>query len=97
MSSASTMWYPMGLRLLANENIPEDAIAALRAAGHDVACASDQPTTRDPDVLRRASAEQRILLTFDKDFGGLAFAARQPAPHGIILLRLRRRSPRYVI
>lgn len=32
--------------------------------------------------------EQRILLTFDKDFGELAFASRLPASCGIILFRI---------
>lgn len=40
----------------------------------------------DDDILSRAYAEQRILLTEDKDFGELVFRLRKPAV-GIILLR----------
>ena len=41
----------------------------------------------DAQVLALASQEQRILVTGDKDFGDLVFVARQPAPHGVILVR----------
>jgi predicted nuclease of predicted toxin-antitoxin system len=37
-------------------------------------------------VLKFAQAEERILLTFDKDFGELAFVTELPATSGIILL-----------
>jgi len=60
------------MRLLANENIPGDAVTALRAAGHDVAWVrSDAPGSSDRDVLAPAMSENRILLTFDKGFGEL--------------------------
>jgi Domain of unknown function (DUF5615) len=36
-------------------------------------------------VLKFAQAEDRILLTFDKDFGELAFVTELPATSGIIL------------
>ena len=39
-------------------------------------------------LLRRASEESRLLVTFDKDFGDLAFRARMPVSHGIVLFRL---------
>jgi len=52
------------MRLLANENIPGDAVAALRAVGHDVAWVrSDTPGSTDLDVLARAMRENRVLLT----------------------------------
>lgn len=76
------------MRLLANENIPRDAIAALRARGFDVAWVKeDAPGARDAEVLERAIEQQRVLLTFDKDFGELAFSAGLPAASGVILLR----------
>lgn len=77
------------MRLLANENIPRLAIDALRAAGHDVAWISERsPSVADDDVLALAVKESRILLTFDKDFGELAFSRGLPADCGVILLRL---------
>jgi hypothetical protein len=39
-------------------------------------------------VLKFAQAEDRILLTFDKDFGELAFVTELPATSGIILFRI---------
>jgi predicted nuclease of predicted toxin-antitoxin system len=61
------------MRFLANENFPGAAIEALRAAGNDVAWIRvDAPGSSDPEVLARAAREERVLLTFDKDFGELA-------------------------
>jgi len=62
------------LRFLANENFPGAAVAALGAS--------------DPDVLAWAAREQRILLTFDKDFGELAQRSALPTTCGVVLLRL---------
>lgn len=77
------------MRLLANENIPLDAVNALRADGHDVAwVAEDAPSTADRDVLARASSELRLLVTMDKDFGELAFHSGMPAACGIVLVRI---------
>lgn len=48
---------------------------------------------KDEDVLDWAKRDARILLTFDKDFGELAWRAGLPATCGIILFRLRMPSP----
>ncbi len=45
------------------------------------------PGANDRNVLATAVAEQRILVTFDRDFGTLAFQQVLPVPEGIILLR----------
>jgi predicted nuclease of predicted toxin-antitoxin system len=77
------------MRFLANENFPGDAVTSLRASGHDVAwIRTDSPGVSDRIVLERAVAEQRVLLTFDKDFGELAWRFGLPAQCGIVLLRL---------
>ena len=56
------------MRILANENFPEDAVTALRSAGHDIVwIRTDAPGSSDEEVLRRAQAENRLLVTFDKD------------------------------
>jgi len=76
------------MRILANENFPGEAIAALRARGHDVAWVrTDAPGSSDVQVLERAQREHRIVVTFDKDFGELAFHSRLPSSNGIILFR----------
>jgi predicted nuclease of predicted toxin-antitoxin system len=85
------------MRILANENFPGDAIAALRQRGHDVAWVrTDAPGSSDRQVLRRAETENRVLITFDKDFGELAFRANLPASSGIILFRISALSSSHV-
>lgn len=77
------------MRFLADENLELSIIERLREGGHDVATASDQAGTPDPEVLSRALAEDRVLLTNDKDFAELAFL-QQRAAAGIVLIRLPR-------
>ena len=82
------------MRFPANENFPGDAVRALRAAGHDLAWVrTDAPGSLDPEVLALAVRENRVLLTFDKDFGELAWRAGLPASSGIVLFRLPMPSP----
>jgi predicted nuclease of predicted toxin-antitoxin system len=77
------------MQFLANENFPLDAVEAIRKTGHDVVwIRTDAPGSKDRDILKRAVSEQRILLTFDKDFGDLAFQFELPATCGIVLFRL---------
>jgi Domain of unknown function (DUF5615) len=79
----------LSVRFLANENFPGAAIGALTDAGHDiVSVRTSAPGMTDPEVLAWAAREQRVLLTFDKDFGELAGKASLPAGCGVILFRL---------
>lgn len=81
------------MQFLANENFPLDAVEAVRKLGHDVAwIRTDSPGATDPQVLQRAVNEGRTLLTFDKDFGDLAFQFGLPATCGIVLFRLQASS-----
>jgi predicted nuclease of predicted toxin-antitoxin system len=74
---------------LANENFPGEAVEALRREGHDVAWVRiDAPGISDEEVLKRAQIDNRVVLTFDKDFGELAFRAGLPAACGVILFRI---------
>ena len=85
------------MRLLANENFPGAAVAALRNGGHDVLwIRTEFPGAADQNVLHLAQTQERILLTLDKDFGELAFRSRLPSPVGIILFRLTLSSPDYI-
>jgi predicted nuclease of predicted toxin-antitoxin system len=82
------------VRILANENVPGDTVATLQEQGHDVAWIRlDAPGSSDEEVLERAAAENRLILTMDKDFGELAFRFRLPAEAGIVLLRIRANNP----
>lgn len=85
------------MRFLANENVPLDAVIALRENGYDVmwvrTCA---PGSADEEILARAVSEKRILITFDKDFGELAFRYRLIAECGVILFRIPEKSAAYM-
>ncbi len=84
----------MNLRLLADENCPSTAVMALRAVGHDVLWVqTDNLGATDEQVLQQAQRDARILITFDKDFGELAFRSKLPAQSGIILFRITKSSP----
>jgi len=82
---------------LADENVPIEAVEAARQAGHDLAWIKElSPGADDDTVLARSVAESRVLVTFDKDFGEMAFRQGKTATSGIILLRPRLRSPDYL-
>ncbi len=82
------------MRILADENFPGEAVEALRSRGHDVAWVrSDAPGSRDEDIIQRTMREARLLLTFDKDFGPLAFRSGMGAPSGVVLFRISMSSP----
>lgn len=77
------------MRFLANENFPGPAVAALQRAGHDVVWVRNtKPGALDSDVLAWAVRDQRILLTFDKDFGELAATSALPRECGVVLVRM---------
>ena len=75
------------MRFLADESCDFAAVRSLRAEGHDVFAVSEfQRRSVDQEVMELALAENRILLTEDKDFGWLVFAGRVDSP-GVILFR----------
>jgi predicted nuclease of predicted toxin-antitoxin system len=77
------------MRFLANENFPGAAVRALQASGHDVVWVrTAAPGMSDPEVLAWTARDNRVLLTFDKDFGELARASALPLTCGIVLLRI---------
>lgn len=77
-------------KFIADENFQFPTVKALRAAGHDVmAIAELAAQAKDPAVLQLALAEDRILLTRDKDFGELIFRRGASATAGIVLFRIR--------
>jgi predicted nuclease of predicted toxin-antitoxin system len=85
------------MRFLADENFPGAAVTALTAVGHDVVWVrASAPGASDADVLAWAGREQRILLTFDKDFGELSGRSTLPASCGVVLFRTPMPKPRDV-
>jgi len=76
------------VRWLADECVDAGLVARLRNAGHDVLYIAEvSGGASDGEVLRRAQAEARLLLTEDKGFGDLVFRSDLPAP-SVVLLRL---------
>lgn len=78
----------MALRFKLDENVPGEAAALLRDAGHDVRTALQQQLGGSPDsrVLRACEDEARVLVTLDQGFGDTR--VYPPASHaGIWVLR----------
>ena len=77
------------MRLLADENIPLDTVRALRDAGHDVYSATESgPGAPDLAHIERAMSEDRLIVTFDRDFGELAVRGTHKPRAGVLLLRI---------
>jgi predicted nuclease of predicted toxin-antitoxin system len=75
------------MRFLADESCDFAVVRALRSEGHDVKAVSEfQQRSIDRELIELAHAENRILLTEDKDFGWLVFVAHMKSP-GVILIR----------
>lgn len=76
------------MRFLVDECTGPGVAAWLRERGHDVFSVYDQaPGTDDETLLHQAFAENRILITNDKDFGEKVFRDRI-SHRGVVLLRL---------
>lgn len=85
------------MKILANENIPSEIVFALRQENHDVYWIREkEPGAADISVIQRARLEKRILLTFDKDFGELVYHCGVESSVGIILLRVKPRSKKWL-
>jgi predicted nuclease of predicted toxin-antitoxin system len=75
------------MEFLADESCDFHIVSALRDAGHNVvAVAEISPRAADPDVMRLATGQNRVLLTEDKDFGQLVFAGSAPSG-GVVFFR----------
>lgn len=77
------------MKFLIDESADARLAPYLRSRGHDVklVAADFAPSITDPKVLRIADREQRILITFDRDFGELVFVNRQ-SHAGVLYFRL---------
>ena len=76
------------MKLYADEGIDRQIVNALRSAGFDVAYAAESdPSIADDALLAKATAEGRLLLTSDKDFGELVYRLGK-ANDGVVLIRL---------
>ncbi|MGH8621917.1 MAG: DUF5615 family PIN-like protein [Burkholderiales bacterium] len=72
---------------LADESCDFSVVRELRAAGFDVLAVLEKaPGATDERVIKLARLDGRILLTEDRDFGRLVFAATR-ATSGVIFIR----------
>lgn len=77
----------IALTFLADESCDFSVVRALREAGYDVSAVSESTSRAvDRELIAQAAAEQRILLTEDKDFGWLVYVS-QVDSSGVILIR----------
>ncbi|HYS75771.1 MAG TPA: DUF5615 family PIN-like protein, partial [Burkholderiales bacterium] len=69
------------MRFLADAGVAGRVVNWLRERGHDAVHLREQGLERLPDseVFAKASAEKRVLLTFDLDFGELVALSASPA------------------
>jgi len=77
------------MRFLLDQSADARLVAYLRSLGHDaLRVGHDYPGGMpDPEVLSLAVADNRVLITDDKDFGEFVF--HQHLPHlGVIFFRL---------
>lgn len=62
------------LRFLLDRHVGNALAEWLTERGHDAFRASTEPDPGDDVLLARAAAEERVMVTIDKDFGRLIFA-----------------------
>ena len=76
------------MRLLANENFPLTSVKILEKAGYDIIYAGlDFIGILDNEVIDIAIKEERIIITFDRDYGELIFKKGYRPKAGVIFLR----------
>lgn len=86
------------MRLKLDENLPARLVGELSALGHDVDTEPEQGLQGSPDprVWSGAQGSGRFLITQDLDFSDLR-VFKPGTHHGILLVRLREPSRRYLI
>jgi predicted nuclease of predicted toxin-antitoxin system len=78
------------VKIKLDENLPDDLTALLRSAEYEVATVAEEGLAGhdDPPVLKAATAEDRILMSFDLGFADIR--EYPPGTHGgIVVFRLR--------
>lgn len=82
------------MKLLANENFPYKSIYHLKEKGYDVlSIGIDNSSILDSEIMKIAINEERIIMTFDRDYGELIFRHNYKPEQGVIYLRLDKYQP----
>ena len=82
------------MRFITDENVARAVIDMLRDLGHDVRdiVESGLMGMQDDGIIRMGLNDGRIIITHDKDFGGiLGYPLKEHS--GVILIRLRAPTP----
>jgi predicted nuclease of predicted toxin-antitoxin system len=77
------------MKVKLDENMPADLVDLLRASGHDVDSVRDEGLSGSDDrtILKAATSEDRVVVTFDVGFGNIR--EYPPGSHsGIVVFRL---------
>lgn len=76
------------MKFLADQDVYATTIGFVRGLGHEVVPAAQLGLAQaeDADLLRVAHEQTRILMTRDRDFGGLVFV--QGSGPGVVYLRI---------
>jgi predicted nuclease of predicted toxin-antitoxin system len=84
--------------LLTDENIDSEVVRFLREQGFDVChvCEEGLRGAVDVDLIRKAVAENRVIVTHDSDFGRLAVYTGEPIV-GLLFLRPGHIDPAFTI
>lgn len=78
------------MKFIANENIPLPSIKLLREKSYCIFSVSEESAgISDSKVLEIASAQNLILLTFDRDYSELIFMKKEYAVQAAIYLRFK--------
>jgi predicted nuclease of predicted toxin-antitoxin system len=86
------------MRFLGDMGVSHRVIEWLRSSGHDAMHLREQGLKRLPDseIFFKAEAEQRIILTFDLDFGEILALSRGRVV-SVVLFRLNNTRTPFVI
>lgn len=83
------------MKLLANENIPLRSSQYLEEKGYDIVhIGVANPSITDEEVMQLAVEQDRVIITFDRDYSILVFRDGYRPP-GVIYLRLQDYLPIY--
>ena len=76
------------MKLLLDENAPRTIVEVLKNCGYDLLWIKEyRRGMTDEEIVRLSMSENRIILTFDKDFGELVYRLKMNTP-GVILARI---------
>ena len=83
-------------KFLADENIPAKTVQTLKQKGINITSILETSHgLEDTEVLNIANKQDRIIITFDTDFGNL-ICKQKHKTKGIILLRIKLKSPQQI-